>query len=97
MLAQDRDVEVQPQPFILGGVQPELPTDDLQVGFEVDATIKASTSTCDPELGKDRNLAIDGGDIEPLSEVDLDDDLPELTISTLVQRAIRTYQELSRW
>jgi len=60
VLAQDLDVVVQQQPFIIE-VEPELRTDDIQVEFEDDNMINVSDPASDLELGKDRKFAIDGG------------------------------------
>ena len=64
-------------------IESELSRDDLHAEFENETVIKACTSACDLELGKERNLAIDGDAEGLLGEVDLDDDLSKSTVSSL--------------
>jgi hypothetical protein len=85
VLAQDTDVVVQPQPSVLD-VEGEGSTDDLEVELEGDAFGKASSSTGNLELGKEREFSV-STDAERLSiEVDDDDDLPKLTVSSAAQK-----------
>jgi hypothetical protein len=84
VLAQDTDVVVQPQPFVLDGER-EGSADDLEVEREGDTFIEASGSTADLELGKERNFSI-STDAEGLGvEVENDDDLVRSTVSSAAQ------------
>jgi hypothetical protein len=85
VLAQYADVVVQPQPSVLD-VEGEASTNDLKVELEGDAFGKASSSTGNLELGKERKFSV-STDAERLSiEVDDDDNLPKLTVSSAAQK-----------
>ena len=83
---------MQPQPSVLD-VEPELPTNDRQVEVQSDTILKVSGSACDLELGNERNLAINGDGEGPCREVDVDDNLPKLSVSSPVQKAIKNYPD----
>jgi len=87
VLAQDTDVVVQPQPFVLD-VECEGSTDHLKVELEGDAVLKASSSTGNLELGKERKLSVDTDADGPSCEVDDDDDLQKSTVSSAAQRLL---------
>ena len=84
VLAQDSDVVVHPQPPTLDGER-ESSADDLQVKLQSDTLIIASASARDRELGKERKFSVNSDGEGLISEVDDDDDLPKLDVSTLAQ------------
>ena len=84
-LALIRDVVAQPQPLILD-VKPELSVDAPQAELENETIFRASASAHDLELGSEGNFTI-GGDVEGLlTGVDVDNDLPKLTVSGLARK-----------
>jgi hypothetical protein len=85
VLAQDGDVVVQPQPFVLY-VESEGSTDDLEVELEGDAVSKASASTGNLELGKEGKFSVNADGDGFLGEVDDDDDLPKSAVSRAAQK-----------
>jgi hypothetical protein len=86
VLAQDADVVVQPQPFVLY-VESEGSTDDLEAELDGDTVIKASGSTADLELGKEGKFCVNANGDGFLGKVDDDDDLPKVAVSSAAQKA----------
>jgi hypothetical protein len=84
VIAQDFDVAVHPQPPILDGER-EASTNDRQVKAEGDTLIIASASARDRELGKVRNFSINSDGEGLLSEVDDDEHLQKMAVSTPAQ------------
>ena len=84
LLAQDFDVVVHPQPPTLDGER-ESSADDLQVKLQSGTLIIASASARDRELGKERKFSVNSNGKGLMGEVDDDDDLSKLAVSTLAQ------------
>jgi hypothetical protein len=85
VLAQNGDVVVQPQPFVLD-VESEGSTDDLEAELDGDTVIKASGSTADLELGKEGKFCVNANGDGFLGKVDDDDDLPKVAVSSAAQK-----------
>jgi hypothetical protein len=88
VLAQDGDVVVQPQPFVLD-VESEGSTDDLEVELEGDTVFEASGCTADLELGKEGKFCVNADGDGFLGKVDDDDDLPKVAVSSAARKKRR--------